>query len=224
MTTKKSNSNETEVDQVLHQTEVGEVLLKYKVPIISGMGLILIAVFSYLYYGHYKQQAMEKESALVYQFEKEQLKRFTKNEINFDQFFSKFVELTKSLKYDDLLFAMVAETVEHLQKNLESEKALKVWEEYSKEAPSSGKVRIMLNFMGAMVCEDNQMYDKAITLLENNLAQGVKLLTADHYFHLGRFYKQKGDAEKAKSNFEYVVENFPNDNHVKMAKIYLSEI
>lgn len=51
-----------------------------------------------------------------------------------------------------------------------------------------------------------------------------KILLSKVYFDLGRLYLAKGDLNKAKNNFEYVVNGFSKDKLADYSKLYLQEI
>jgi len=44
------------------------------------------------------------------------------------------------------------------------------------------------------------------------------------YMDLGRLYLAKNDNAKAKTNFDYIIANYPNDELAKMARMYLQQV
>ena len=67
-------------------------------------------------------------------------------------------------------------------------------------------------------------FDEAIKVLEP-LAQGKEaLMPARTSLELGRLYLKKGDEAKARTQFDYILNSYPNEAEAKMAKLYLSQL
>src|SRR5690606_29181336 len=76
----------------------------------------------------------------------------------------------------------------------------------------------------AVVLEKLGKTDEAISVLEP-LAQGTEaLMPAMVSVQLGRLYMLKGEKGKAQTQFEYVTNNYPNDEQAKLAKLYLAQL
>ena len=63
--------------------------------------------------------------------------------------------------------------------------------------------------------------DEAIKLNEKLLTQKINFLTDKTYFDLGVLYMKKGNTEKAKSSFNYVIEKSKDETLLKLARLYL---
>jgi predicted negative regulator of RcsB-dependent stress response len=66
--------------------------------------------------------------------------------------------------------------------------------------------------------------DEAITTLEEVLKQEGGFMNALVAVELGRLYLAKGEKGKAQTQFDYVVSTYPNDEHAKLAKLYLAQM
>ena len=66
--------------------------------------------------------------------------------------------------------------------------------------------------------------DEAITTLENVLKQEEAFMKPLVAVELGRLYLTKGEKGKAQTQFDYVISTFPNDEHAKLAKLYLAQM
>ena len=64
--------------------------------------------------------------------------------------------------------------------------------------------------------------DEAIKLNEKLLTQKINFLTEKTYFDLGVLYMKKGNTEKAKSSFNYVIEKSKDETLLKLARLYLN--
>jgi predicted negative regulator of RcsB-dependent stress response len=66
--------------------------------------------------------------------------------------------------------------------------------------------------------------DEAITTLEDVVKLEDNFMKPVASVELGRLYLAKGEKGKAQSQFDYVVSTFPNDEHAKLAKLYLAQM
>lgn len=66
--------------------------------------------------------------------------------------------------------------------------------------------------------------DEAIATLEGVLKEESTFMKALVSVELGRLYLSKGEKGKAQTQFDYVVSTFPNDEHAKLAKLYLAQM
>ena len=89
-------------------------------------------------------------------------------------------------------------------------------------ASSTAYMFIALNY--AALAETNGDNDEAIRVLESYTKSGHKVMLAKAYLDLGRLYLAKGDQAKAKTNLDYIVANYPNDELAKLARLYLQKL
>lgn len=76
----------------------------------------------------------------------------------------------------------------------------------------------------AAILEKLGKTDEAIAALEPLAKNKEVLMPAKVSVDLGRLYLAKGEKGKAQTQFDYVMNTFPNDDQAKLAKLYLSQI
>jgi len=74
------------------------------------------------------------------------------------------------------------------------------------------------------VLEKMGKLDEAIAALEPLAKNKDVLMPARVSVELGRLYLAKGEKGKAQTQFDYVMNTFPNDEQAKLAKLYLSQL
>ena len=79
-------------------------------------------------------------------------------------------------------------------------------------------------FQRSVVLESLGKSDEAIAILEKAAQNKDAVLKSKLFLEIGRLALAKGDMAKAKTNLEYVISDFPNDEYAKLAKLYLSEV
>jgi Flp pilus assembly protein TadD len=76
----------------------------------------------------------------------------------------------------------------------------------------------------AVVLEKLGKLPEAVAVLEG-LAKNKEVLMAPKVnFELGRLNLLNGDKAKAQTQFEYVINTFPNDEQAKLAKLYMAKL
>lgn len=83
---------------------------------------------------------------------------------------------------------------------------------------------LFVSLQRAAVLEKLGKIDEAITVLEPSAQAKDALMPAKISLELGRLYLAKGEKGKAQTQFDYVVNTFPNDELAKLAKLYLREL
>ena len=76
----------------------------------------------------------------------------------------------------------------------------------------------------AVVLEKLGNVDGAIASLEGINKHKEVLLPAKISVELGRLYLKKGEKGKAQTQFENVVNTYPNDDQARVAKLYLAQL
>lgn len=75
-----------------------------------------------------------------------------------------------------------------------------------------------------MILEKLGKTDEAISILEPLAQNKDGLMPAKISLELGRLYLAKGEKGKAQTQFDYIINTFPNDELAKMAKLYLQQL
>jgi predicted negative regulator of RcsB-dependent stress response len=73
----------------------------------------------------------------------------------------------------------------------------------------------------AAYAEQNGQVDEALRIYADYIKAGHKILLVKAYLEVGRLQLMKGNKTEAKTHFDYIVANHPNDELTKLAKLYL---
>jgi TolA-binding protein len=76
----------------------------------------------------------------------------------------------------------------------------------------------------AVVLEKLGKIDEAISALEALAKDKEAVMAPRLNLELGRLNLVKGEKGKAQTHFEYVLNTYPNDEHAKLAKLYLGKL
>jgi tetratricopeptide (TPR) repeat protein len=230
MTTKTSTSipnadltSNTALNDQLNQTEIGTIIAKNKTLAVILVLLSVIGVVGYGFYTTQNTKANLSKADEVFVFMDTNFQQFTEGKMTVPAFLGAHQKAMSHLSDFAGVFPVNIIIADELIKKNELVPAKEILEKLNNSSRSSYQV-ILIGFRLAAIYEDLGKPQLAIDQLErlNNLKTGI--LEAKNYLDLGRLYKQLGNAEKAKINFDYVVNNMAQDEFSSLAKLYLSEL
>jgi predicted negative regulator of RcsB-dependent stress response len=210
------------VDEILKETELGTFIANNKGAIIGLVVAIIIGVFAWGGYTNFKSNKNDELGAIVFNFQQTSYKNLVEKKMTTVEFLKGYQAMASGVQgFDGLVpFAIIASDEIKNQNDLESSLAVL-------ESVSNFNNPYMLYFVHsrmAVLNEDLGKTDKAIESLEKIVKANIKVMESKTYLDLGRLYLKKGNAEKAKSNFQFVVDSMGQAEFVKLAKLYLSEM
>lgn len=218
------NQQDTSVDQVLQQTEVGNLLMRYK---FVWIGLAVVAILSVFVWGGWRSYSAKNTAeaqTLTFAFTQTEMRSFAEGKMDAPAVLASFKELLK--KNSSLeVFPLCLALSDLLLSRGNSAEALELLQLADKEFSSkNGYTAHFVLSRLAVAYEDAGKTKEAIEALEKMNASSLKILEAKNYLDLGRLYLKVGDNEKARKNLEYVVDKLPSGDYTRMARIYLSEM
>ncbi len=219
-TTTTPNRN---INQIMDNGDVATLVTKNKNALLAIVIAILVAVIGF---GLYSTLADKSKAALntkIYAFETETLK--TWNEKSDPKV---MVEGIKNLHKESGnylgLIPLVIKASDLLVGQNHLAEALEILTIGQKVSNNNYASYFILSRL-AVVYEDLGQDDRAIDTLVKMNSQSVKIFEGKNYLDLGRLYLKKGDKEKAKASFTFVVEKAKDETEfVKIAKLYLATL
>ena len=217
------NMVNTALDDQLKQTEIGEWIAENKNLAISLVVVVVLAVIGWGVYQMQLDSSNNEKAGVVFKFTESSLKEFNDKKINAAALIVAHSKLHKDVSGFKGLFAtdlLVADQLMANGKNMEAKSVLEKTLKLADDAVQAYLVRTRL----AVAYEDLGEYKNAIAVLEEVNNSKVKLMESKTYLDLGRYYLAVGQKDKAKVNFQYVLNNMAQDEFAKLAKLYLSEM
>jgi predicted negative regulator of RcsB-dependent stress response len=212
------------LEKVVNKTDFGHFINENAKAIIIGGVVTVLAVIGYSVVSNQADKANEAILSEIYQFEQSSLTALKEKKQKPEEFVQKFSELSSKLLENPAIVPTVIESVQFLR---DQDKLVEAKSLLEKVYPSFGSHTYSSQFLAgylAVIYEDLGKTKEAIGVLEKLVSSPVKILEAKIYLDLGRLYKAEGNMEKAKLNFQFVVDKFPKDELAKVAKLYLKEL
>ncbi|OFZ15797.1 MAG: hypothetical protein A2X86_11260 [Bdellovibrionales bacterium GWA2_49_15] len=223
--TPTSKVQSTPINQVLSQTDVPSLISKYKVQIILGIVAllaILIGVGSYL---HYQGEKTKEYASIVFQFEENSLKNFKDGKMNPEDFIKSLSELQKKVTFFTGAVPVLITSADLLASKSMKAEAISLLSALRLNISRDAFFQryFLLARLGALY-EDQGEMQAAVSVLEELQGLPYKIYEARVYLDLGRLYLKVNNAEKAKSSFQYVIDNGNDPDLAQVARLYLANI
>lgn len=227
--TLNSPNSESEKSEVvkpkIDQDSISKFIKENLQLVILIVVVILAGIGGFSIYRYTESKNRQMTAKNLYDFKVNTWGIFQKGQLTDEQLKNSFDNLIKVSKDHVQLLPIVMEMADYLiEKEGKEGIAGDLVHTAYEVMPKSSVAHYYLSNYEAAFLEDQGKIDEAISLLESTLSTPHKYLEAKVYFDLGRLYSNKGDKEKAKINFQYVVENFFQNSLAKMAKIYLQRL
>ena len=209
------------LDQTLNKTDFGHMINENKKPILIAGAVLVVAIIAYSFYSNQSKKAYQKSLTESYTFEKEVVIPFNEGKIKSDEFLSKMKELPSHVKGTSALVPSILQATDKLIEGGKSTEAMSLLESWQVNFSKSSYMFFFIGLKLAPLYEDANNHDKVISTLESLIASKIDIVKGKLYLDLGRIYLKKGNKEKAKENFKYVLEKYADSDAAKLSKTYL---
>lgn len=210
------------LEQTLNRTDFGHFMYENRKAFFGALLAAVICVLAFVGWKQSQEASAVERSVKVFEFQTKTWVEAKDGKITPQDLIAKYNALPS-----DVLASPVMIPV-----SLEIGKFLFEKGSYAEADSVLSKVDVSKNPLGKffvgmqryVVLEKLGKTDEAITTLEEVLKQEETFMKPLVAVELGRLYLVKGEKGKAQTQFDYVISTFPNDEHAKLAKLYLAQM
>ncbi len=199
---------------------------KYKIPIISLVAVIVLGVIGYGLLSNHKENKNEEFGKKVYRFTQTYSAKLEKGTYDVASYIASFKVLLKDVEGFEGAFPLLLSSADKIMQKGDLKESLELLQLAEAQYSSSNAYKaFFIRIRLAALYEDMGKFNEAYDVLQSLLKSPVKLLESKVYLDLGRIHLKRGENEKAKTNFQYVIDNGKSgDDIVKMARLYISNM
>jgi tetratricopeptide (TPR) repeat protein len=211
------------LNQIMNEDDASSFILRNKNALTGLVAGIVVAVIAFGLYVNFSDKSKAEFNSKIFNFENSALKTYAQNHEALA-----LLNAIKSLKseignYPGLIPVVIKSSDLMMAQNQLNE-AVDVLQIGLQASKNDYGTYFLLSRL-AVAYEDLGQDQKAIETLEKMNSHSVKIFEGKNYLDLGRLYLKRGDKEKAKASFNFVVEKAKDEvEFVRIAKLYLSKI
>ncbi len=185
--------------------------------------IVIVSLFSWGYWNHFLQQRYNTGANSIYQFELNDFASLKRKKEDFAIFLRSFEDLYARYKNHGRVVALGLEISDYLRSIEKNDEAVNVLKTIEKNGLEKLQ-HYMVNTRMAALQEAKGLTNEAIASLEELIESSVLFLEEKIYLDLGRLYLNINRKEKASMYFQYVIDKGKDNDILKTAKIFLSEM
>jgi predicted negative regulator of RcsB-dependent stress response len=182
----------------------------------------IICVLAFLGWKHTHEASALENSVKVFEFHTKTWEEAKTGKITPQELTQNYTSLSSDVLSSPTMVPVALEMGKFLYDKGQYQEAETVLSKVDVSQNSLGK--FFVGMQRYVVQEKLGKIDDAISTLEDVLKQEDSLMKALVATELGRLYLTKGEKGKAQTQFDYVITTFPNDEHAKLAKLYLAQM
>jgi predicted negative regulator of RcsB-dependent stress response len=222
--TTANQAPEATLQEALDKTDFGHWMYEHRKSFIASVIVAFIGASGVLLFKQYQHTKAQERSAEVHKFETTVAAELRAGKLTPADFDAKYKALPAELKASPSMLPTALQTAVYLDGKGESVMAEAVLKDVVTAIGAKSPLYVLVAHSYAALAEKNGKADEAIKALEVYIAEGHKVMLTKAYLDLGRLYLAKNDNAKAKTNFDYIIANYPNDELAKMARMYLQQV
>lgn len=210
-----------ELEATLNKTDLGHIVYEKRKPIVILLVALLVIILGWMAMKSIRSSQETKGSEIVFHFQNDVWANVKAGKMTTDEMMTKFEAIDAGAKSSASIVPLALEVSKFLVEKNEVEKADKF---LSGITPSNEIGKFFIVHQRAILLEKLNKVDEAIELVKGLKSKKESIMPAHLELLLGRLYMVAGNAQEAKATLEGVINNYPNDEEAKLAKLYLGEV
>ncbi len=211
-----------EFEQTLNKTDLGHTIYEHRKSLFGLLIAILVGATAYVFWQSSKESAAMENSIKVFEFQTGVWADVKGGKSDVAALMSSYEGLSDDIRKSPSILPLSLEMSNFLYDKgnyVEADKVLSHLTELNHPI-----AQFFVSMQRVAVLEKMGKLDEAIAALEPLAKNKDVLMPARVSVELGRLYLAKGEKGKAQTQFDYVMNTFPNDEQAKLAKLYLSQL
>lgn len=210
------------IEQTMNKTDLGHMLYENRKILVAVIVALLVGVTAFFTWKKIQASKAHDTAKEAFEFQNGTWAEAKLGKHSGADLVKAFGELDQSVRASSVVLPLALEMSKFLYDKGEFTEA----NEILSLVPEMGNqtANFFLGMQKAVILEKVGKTDDAIAILEKLVAQKDSLIPGNVAVDLGRLYLLKGEKGKAQTQFDYVINTYPNDEAAKVAKLYLAEI
>lgn len=212
------------LEESLNKTDFGHWVFEHRKAFIGAILATFVLASGWLLYRQYAFKAARELSGVVHQFEQSALTELRSGKMTTADFMTKFNALDAATKGAPAMLPVALEAANLMNGKNEVAEAATLLEAVVTNLKTTSPLYVFVVPSYSAILEKNGKVVEAAKAWDDYIAGGHKVILPKAYLELGRLNLLQGQKDKAKTNFDYIVANYPNDELAKLARLYLQQL
>ena len=209
------------LEQTLNKTDLGHVIYENRKIFFAILVAILVGATGFLFWKQSQKRAALENSVKAFEFQSGIWTDVKSGKSAVPELVNAFSGLSSEVQNAPIMIPVILEMGKFLYEKGNYSEAEAILSKVSSKHPVSA---FFISLQRAVILEKLGKMDEAINILEPLAQNKDGLMPAKISLELGRLYLSKGEKGKAQTQFDYIINTFPNDELAKMAKLYLQQL
>ncbi|MFL5783295.1 MAG: tetratricopeptide repeat protein [Bacteriovoracaceae bacterium] len=210
------------LEQTLNRTDLGHFLYENRKPFFGALIAVVVCVLAFVGWKQMQEAKAIDQSVKVYEFQTKTWDEAKNNKMTPQELVQKFNALPAEVQNAPVMVPVALEMGKFLYEKGSYAEADGVLSKI--DVTKNPLAKFFIGMQRYVILEKLGKLDESIATLEEVLKQEGGFMNALVATELGRLYLEKGEKGKAQSQFDYVISTYPNDEHAKLAKLYLAQM
>lgn len=211
-----------EFEQALNKTDLGHTIYEHRKSLLGLLIAILVGATGYVFWQSSKESAAMENSIKVFEFQTGVWADVKSGKSDVDALMTAYEGLSEDIRKSPSVLPVSLEMSNFLYGKGNYAEAEKVLSHLS--SLNHPVAQFFVSMQRVAILEKMGKLNEAVAVLEPLAKSKEVLMPARVSVELGRLYLAQGEKGKAQTQFDYVMNTFPNDEQAKLAKLYLSQL
>lgn len=217
-----SDATQTQtLEQTLNKTDLGHTIYENRKVFFAALIAVLVGCLGYVIWKQQSHKSAQDTSLKVFEFQNGAWADAKAGKTAPADLVKTFEGLDDATKKAPVMVPVALEIGKFLYDKGQLAEAEAILSKVESKHPVSS---FFVGMQRAAILEKLGKTDEAISVLEPLAQNKEALMPAKISLDLGRLYLMKGEKGKAQTQFDYIINTFPNDDQAKLAKLYLAQI
>lgn len=217
-----SEATQVQTINEINKTDFGHFIYENRKAFFALVVVLAVAVLGFIGWKQVRESSNLENSVQVFEFEKKTWDEAKAGKITPQDLVTKFTALPADVQKAPVMIPMALEMGKFLFDKGNYTEADQILSKL--DTTNNHLAKFFVGLQRYVILEKLGKTDEAIAVLEDKLMQEIGFMDAFVGVELGRLYLTKGEKGKAQTAFDNVISKFPNDEHAKLAKLYLAEM
>lgn len=211
------------LEQTLNKTDLGHVIYENRKIFFAILIAILVGATGFLLWKQSQKRAALENSVKAFEFQSGIWNDVKSGKSGVSELVNAFIGLSSEVQNAPIMIPVILEMGKFLSEKGNYSEAETILSKVSSKInhPVSA---FFISLQRAVILEKLGKTDEAISILEPLAQNKDGVMPTKISLELGRLYLMKGEKGKAQTQFDYIINTFPNDELAKMAKLYLQQL